>query len=157
MNTNNSSGSKKLLSSDSRKPRPTILTAAIVSKLMTMLLEHFFFPFACLHCIHRVWGMMDATCCMHLLWFINVMQIEDSQSDLCPHLCLQNQNFQKRKLNFFCIAVSITPLCSYVINVTICWLFKGDAQLMLQVPADSLDVACSFSLLTVVIEIVCSN
>jgi len=67
MNTNNSSGSKKLLRSDSRKPRSTVLTAAIVSKLMTVLWEHYtetFFSF-CLPALY-LRNMGDDEC--HLLY-----------------------------------------------------------------------------------------
>lgn len=40
MNMNNSSGVKKLLSSDSKKPRPMVLPATVVSKLNSTIMEH---------------------------------------------------------------------------------------------------------------------
>lgn len=161
MNTNNSSVVKKLHGSDSRKPRPTSLTATIVSKLMAIFLEHymdFFYLFFCFcfQCISRVWGMMDATCYVHLLW--SIMWIEEGQSSLVPSPSLTELELPKKKTSyffFFFVTVSIICLCSYIrvllTWIFICWLLKGDAQLMPQVPADSVDLALSFSLITTVL------
>lgn len=145
MNTNNSSGPKKLLSSDSRKPRPTILTVPIVRKLMTMLWDRS--PFACLDCINRAWGMMGATCYKHLPSFTVYGTSKEEQSSLCLCLHSQNQNFQTRKTSYFFVwvTVSVTPLC---VVIGLQSLLKGDAQMMAQVPADSADAASSFPLLT---------
>lgn len=139
MNTNNSSGPKKLLSSDSRKPRSTILTVPIVRKLMTMLWDRS--PFACLHCINRAQGMVDATCYERLPLCINMIWIK-RKSSLCLCLHSQNQNFKKRKTSYFFVwvTVSVTPLC---VIIELQWLPKDDGS------------GSSFPLLTIAWQHVC--
>lgn len=124
VDTNNSSGPKKLLSTDSRKARPTILTVPIVRKLMTMHWDRS--PFACLHCINRARGMMDATCYKHLPCYINMIWIKRN-SLVCAFAFTfsQNQNFQKRKASsfFVWVTVSVTLLC---VIIGLQWLPKDD-------------------------------
>lgn len=98
-NTNNSSGPKKLLSSDSRKPRLTILTVPTVQKLMTMLWDHS--PFPCLHCINRAQGMMDATCYKHLPWCTNMIWIKRNSLFCAFAFTHRIRTFKKAKLSTF--------------------------------------------------------